>query len=142
MYGSFVRTVRESRRLTQGQLAEISGIRQANISAIENDRRTPSADTLNRLLVACGYELAAVAGPRVIACPLPTAGWFPDEDLPARLPDDPKDDPVALAPPMTDATRASLVAAVLDAVDAVMARREHAGRIEADAGERPDGESR
>lgn len=120
MYGSFVRVVRDSRRLTQGQLAEISGVRQANISAIENDRRTPSADTLNRLLVACGYELAAVAGPRVIGCPLPKAGWFPDDDSPGGLPGDPGDDPVALP---EGASRAGLVTAVLEAVDAVMSHR-------------------
>jgi len=122
VYGSFVRTVRESRRLTQGQLAEISGIRQANISAIENGRRTPSADTLNRLLVACGYELAAVAGSRVIGCPLPKAGWFPDEERPEGLPDDPRDDAVSVDP-SEGAGRAGLVMAVLDAVDAVMSHR-------------------
>jgi hypothetical protein len=68
-----------------------------------------------------------VAGPRVVACPLPRAGWFPDEALPPRLPDDPNDGPGAPDPPMTDAARAGLVAAVLDAVDAVVARRIQAG---------------
>lgn len=124
MYGNFVRAVRESRRLSQRQLAEISGIRQANISAIENGRRVPSADTLNRLVVASGYELAAVAGERVLACALPSAGWFPDDDLSRRLPDDPPDEAPALDPRSeTPESRARAVAAVLDSVDAVIARR-------------------
>ncbi len=123
MYGTFVRTVRESRQLSQRQLAEISGIRQANISAIEHGRRMPSADTLNRLLVACGYELAAAAGPRVIGCPLPSVGWFPDEDVPPPLPDDPHDHPAIVHTSTTDAERAKVLAAILDTVDAVMPHR-------------------
>jgi transcriptional regulator with XRE-family HTH domain/tetratricopeptide (TPR) repeat protein len=113
--GSFVRRVRESRDLSQHDLAEISGISQPNISAIENGRRSPSADTLNRLLVACGYELAAVAGERIIHCPLPHAGWFPDDDLPSRLDGDPPDEEPSITPatPMADRVRA--VNAVLEA---------------------------
>ncbi|MBA2437495.1 MAG: helix-turn-helix transcriptional regulator [Acidimicrobiia bacterium] len=115
MDGSFVRRVRESRDLSQHDLAEISGISQPNISAIENGRRSPSADTLNRLLVACGYELAAVAGECIIHCPLPHAGWFPDDDLPSRLDDDPPDEEPSITPatPMADRVRA--VNAVLEA---------------------------
>jgi len=122
MYGTFVRTVRESRRLTQRKLAEISGIRQANISAIENERRVPSADTLNRLLVACGYELVAAAGQRVLACPLPSAGWFPDEGLPPRLPEDPPDEQPTLGVGSGGSARGRVVAAMLDSVDAVTSR--------------------
>ena len=123
MYGSLVREVRKSRGLSQRELAEVSGIRQANISAIENNRREPSAETLNRLLVACGYQLAAVAGERVIACALPMAGWFPDEDLPVRLPDDPPDQPADLDDGPVAVARAQLVADLLDAVDAVTSSR-------------------
>lgn len=123
MYGTFVRTARESRQLSQRQLAEISGIRQANISAIEHGRRMPSADTMNRLLVACGYELVAAAGPRVIGCPLPSVGWFPDEDVPPPLPDDPADHPALIDRSTTDAARAVVLVAVLDAVDAVVSHR-------------------
>ena len=61
MYGTFVRAAREARNLTQHDLAATSGVAQSNISAIENGRRIPSADTLNRLLVACGFELAATS---------------------------------------------------------------------------------
>ncbi|CAN5130078.1 hypothetical protein BH24ACT1_BH24ACT1_04530 [soil metagenome] len=115
MYGSFVRRVRESRGLSQRDLAEISGINQPNISAIENGRRSPSADTLNRLLVACGYELAAVAGERIIHCPLPHTGWFPDDDLPPRLRDDPPDEEPSITPSTLMADRVRTITAVLEA---------------------------
>ncbi|MGH9179532.1 MAG: helix-turn-helix domain-containing protein [Acidimicrobiales bacterium] len=68
---------REERGLTQRALTEVSGVRQSNISAIEAGRRVPTADTLNRLVVACGFELAATAGDRVIYCPFPVPGGFP-----------------------------------------------------------------
>lgn len=58
MYGPLVRQARTSRGLTQRQLAEASGVARTSISAIENDRRAPSAETLHRLLATCGYELA------------------------------------------------------------------------------------
>ena len=112
MYGTFVRAVREARGLTQHDLARVSGIAQANISAIENGRRTPSADTLNRLVVACGFELAATAGDRSIFCPLPDDLWS------RRLPDDPPDERPSIAPDASAEDRAEVVTAVLDAVDA------------------------
>ena len=114
-----MRAVRESRHLTQKQLAEISGVRASNISAIENERRLPSADTLNRLIVSCGYELVAKAGGRMVACPLPKAGWFPDDDQPERDPADPPDEPPTLAPDAPMVERLRHINAVLDAVDAV-----------------------
>jgi len=89
--------VRRSRHLTQAQLAEVSGISQPNLSAYENGRRQPTLDVLNRILVACGYQLVADGGSREVRCPLPKAGWFPDEDLPPRLPDDPPDEPPVVA---------------------------------------------
>jgi transcriptional regulator with XRE-family HTH domain len=67
MYGSLVRKARLSRGLTQRQVAAISGVEQSNISAIEHDRRMPTVETLHRLLTACGYELTATAGRRVLA---------------------------------------------------------------------------
>ncbi|MDQ6927089.1 MAG: helix-turn-helix domain-containing protein [Actinomycetota bacterium] len=120
MYGTFVRAVREARSLTQKQLAETSGVRQENISAIESGRRVPSADTLNRLLVACGFELTATAGARAIYCPLPHQGWFPDEDLPARSSSDPPDEQPVLAPAASMQERVRVITAVLEAVDATM----------------------
>lgn len=112
MYGDFIRRVRVSRGLSQEALAEIVGIGQPNLSAYERGRREPTLDTLNRLLVACGYELAATDGTRAIYCPLPVAGWFPDEDAPPRSSDDPTDEPPAVtaATPMTDRVRAIVAA--------------------------------
>lgn len=118
MYGAFIRKVREARSLTQRELAEVSGIAQSNISAIESGRRSPSADTLNRLVVACGFELSATAGNRTIYCPLPRAGWFPDEDLPPRLADDPNDEPPSLGPGASMDERVRAITAVLEAVNA------------------------
>ena len=71
MYGAFIKRARTSRGLTQVQLARITGIEQPNLSAYENDRQMPSADTLNRILVGCGYLLEATAGDRRLICPLP-----------------------------------------------------------------------
>lgn len=122
MYGKFVRAVRESRRLSQRDLADLSAVGQSNISAIENDRRVPSVDTLNRLLVACGYELTATAGGRTIACPLPSAGWFPDDDLLPPVLGDPPDEPPAVGPLTPMSERVRVVTAVLEAVDATPPR--------------------
>ncbi len=126
MYGEFVRALRRVRGLSQRQLADVSGVRQANISAIENGRRVPSADTLNRLVVACGFELAAVAGTRTVYCDLPRAGWFPDEDVPPRGTGDPPDEPPALGPDATMEERVRVITAVLEAADAAPAQ--HADR--------------
>jgi transcriptional regulator with XRE-family HTH domain len=118
VYGAFIRQVRESRAISQETLAEVVGISQPNLSAYERDRRTPTADTLNRILVACGYELAATDGQHVIFCPLPAAGWFPDEDLPPPDPGDPHDEqPIVTADTsMPDRVRAIL--AVLELAEA------------------------
>ncbi len=90
MYGSFLRQVRASRRLTQAELAEITGIPQPNLSLYERDQRLPSVDIVNKILVGCGYLLEAVAGGERIICSLPRAGWYPDD---AWWPDD-EDEPV------------------------------------------------
>ncbi|MGI8710532.1 MAG: helix-turn-helix domain-containing protein, partial [Acidimicrobiales bacterium] len=42
VYGAFLRQVRRSRGMTQAQLAEVCGISQPNLSAYENDRRSPT----------------------------------------------------------------------------------------------------
>ena len=119
MYGSFLQEIRRSRRLSQGELAEIVGISQPNLSAYENDRRVPSADTLNRLLVACGYQLVAKAGDRAIPCPLPRVGWFPDEDDPPRLADDPADERSTVDVHTPLAERAAMLTAVLELADSL-----------------------
>ena len=119
MYGTFVRAAREARGLTQHDLAVTSGVGQSNISAIENGRRVPSADTLNRLIVACGFELTATAADLTIYCPLPHGGAFADEDRwPGRVPGDPPDERPTLAAGASAEERARVLTAVLDAVDA------------------------
>jgi transcriptional regulator with XRE-family HTH domain len=117
MYGDFVRRMREERGLSQRELAMISGISQPNISAIERNRRVPTADSLNRLVVACGFELAAVAGERVVHVPLPRAGWFPDEDLPPRDAADPPDEATTTGPGTSLEDRLRVIDAVLSLAD-------------------------
>ena len=117
MYGDFIRSLRIARGMSQNDLAEVSGIPQPNISAIERDRRLPSIDSLNRLLVACGFELAAVAGEKVIHCPLPEVGWFPDEGLPGPESGDPVDEAPVLGPDTPIEERVRVITAVLDAAD-------------------------
>ena len=119
MYGDLVRRARTQRGLTQHELAATSGIEQSNISAIENERRMPSAETLHRLLFACGFELAAVAGPRVIACPPPgpdpLGGDRGDSEPPGEAPGATSKTPLA--------TRVRMINAALDAAEAVMRAR-------------------
>lgn len=118
MYGTFLRAAREARGLTQQDLAVTSGVVQSNISAIENGRRIPSADTLNRLLVACGFQLAASAGDLTIYCPLPQ-----DEDpWPGSVAGDPPDERPSVAAGASAEERARVLTAVLDAVDATRRR--------------------
>jgi transcriptional regulator with XRE-family HTH domain len=117
VYGTFVRAAREARGLTQHELAATSGVGQSNISAIENGRRIPSADTLNRLLVACGFELAATAGHLTIYCPLPN-----EDPWPGAVAGDPPDEHPTLAAGASAEERARVLTAVLDAVDATRRR--------------------
>ena len=55
-----VRQSRHSAGLSQRELAAISGVPQASIARIERGAVMPRADTLERLLRACGLTLAAV----------------------------------------------------------------------------------
>lgn len=126
MYGAFLRQVRESRRMTQAQLAEVTGISQPNISAYERDRRTPGLDVFNRLLVACGYQLAADGGRTVLHAPFPRGvGGYPFDDLPPRLPDDPPDEPPTVP---VDASLDERAAAVVEAVELAEGIMEWSGR--------------
>lgn len=58
--GEMLRSARRGAGLTQVELARRSGVAQSVISAYENDRRDPTCATLDRLLRACGRQLAAV----------------------------------------------------------------------------------
>ena len=119
MYGPFLRELRVSRAMTQEQLAKVVGISQPNLSAYEQGRRVPTLDVLNRIVVACGYQLVADGGSHAVRCPLPSAGWFPDEDVPPRLPDDPPDEAplVTFDTPMRE--RVEVIAQVLEIADLV-----------------------
>lgn len=120
MYGAFLRQVRESRGLSQAQLADVAGISQPNLSAYENDRRAPSLDTFNRILVSCGYELAADGGSTVLHAPFPEgAGGYPFDDLPPRLPDDPPDEPPTVPLDAGPDERARILTAVLEVAAAI-----------------------
>lgn len=119
MYAEFLKQLRTSRGLSQAVLAEISGISQPNISAFENGRRVPTLDVLNRIVVACGYQLVAEAGPNQVRCPLPKAGWFPHEDLPPSSADDPEGSDPPVPPAATAAQRGEILAELLDLTDAV-----------------------
>jgi transcriptional regulator with XRE-family HTH domain len=115
MYGAVVRHARTARGLTQRDLAGISGIQQSNISAVENERRMPTVETLHRLLAACGYELVATAGPRVLA--FPPVGVDPDElpETPAEAPSITADTPMAV--------RVRAINAVLDLAETIVRSR-------------------
>lgn len=48
---------REKKHLTQAELAQATGINQANISRLENGTANPSLRTLKRLAAGMGMEL-------------------------------------------------------------------------------------
>jgi len=114
MYGAFLRSVRESRGMTQLEVGAITGIAQANISAYENDRQTPSIDIVNRIVTGCGYALKAVAGPTSIDLPLARGGWTPLEWLPERLPSDPEETGVRTDSTMPMSERVAAIREILD----------------------------
>lgn len=109
MFGDVVRQAREHRGLTQSQLAVISGVEQPNISAIENGRRSPESETFHRLLLACGFELIAAAGPCVL--PVLSRGDVEHVDEVPRPPDLPIE------------TRVRVLNAALDAAEAIVRSR-------------------
>lgn len=51
---------RETRGLSQRELAEISGVKQPAIARIESMKSTPQLDTLLKVLVPLGYTLKIV----------------------------------------------------------------------------------
>ncbi len=48
---------RRAQQLTQGQLAQRSGVAQTEISRIERGRKTPTLDTYTRLAAALGLDV-------------------------------------------------------------------------------------
>jgi DNA-binding XRE family transcriptional regulator len=51
---------RESKGLTQAQLAAAAGIKQSAVARMENLKVTPQIDTLFKVLTPMGYKLAIV----------------------------------------------------------------------------------
>jgi transcriptional regulator with XRE-family HTH domain len=52
-----VNQARRAAGLTQRELAQRAGVPQAAVARIERGQQVPRADTLARLLDACGFEL-------------------------------------------------------------------------------------
>jgi transcriptional regulator with XRE-family HTH domain len=52
-----IRIARRKAGLTQAVLAARAGTSQAAVSVYESGRRSPSVDTLSRLLAAAGFEM-------------------------------------------------------------------------------------
>ena len=63
--GKKLKTLRKRAGLTQEQLAQVTGIDQANISRLENGTANPSLRTLKRLAEGMGMELKLEFVPRV-----------------------------------------------------------------------------
>jgi len=61
--GQVIRETRQRHGLTQAQLALRAGTTQTAISRLERDRRSPTLDTLNRLLLVMGERLELVTQP-------------------------------------------------------------------------------
>lgn len=73
----------EARRvsgLNQGELAERAGTSRPTLSAYEHGRKTPSVDTMSRLLAAAGarLELAPVISWAQVSLPHGRVGWVPN----------------------------------------------------------------
>lgn len=51
---------RENKGMTQAELAEKSGLKQAAIARLESMKIVPKIDTVNKLLRPLGYKLAIV----------------------------------------------------------------------------------
>jgi transcriptional regulator with XRE-family HTH domain len=112
--GAFLKDLRSWSGHTQSQLARLADVPQPNISAYESGQRMPSAETLNRLIVGCGFRLAAAAeDDRVIVC-----DW-PVEVRSARLAGDPPDETPTLDPDAPPAVRGRVLYDLLELVDAL-----------------------
>ncbi len=56
-FGRNLRAIRAFRGLEQRELAKLSGVDQASISMLENDRRRPRRSTVEKLAAALGVEV-------------------------------------------------------------------------------------
>ncbi len=67
--------------LTQAALAQLSGTSQATVSAYERGSKTPSAETLARVLAAAGVRLTTVPATRPVRTPSAAAAQRAARDL-------------------------------------------------------------
>ena len=67
--GALLRDARRRAGLTQAELAELSGTSQATLSAYERGGKTPSANTLARVLAAAGMRLTLAQATRPVRTP-------------------------------------------------------------------------
>ena len=67
--GALLRAARRRAGLTQAELAELSSTSQATLSAYERGGKTPSADTLARVLAATGMRLTTAPATRPVRTP-------------------------------------------------------------------------
>ena len=63
-FGSFLAQLRREKGMTQKELAERTGIDQADISKLENGTRNPSLKLLKRLADGMGMDLKLVFTPK------------------------------------------------------------------------------
>lgn len=80
--------VRQRSGLSQEELARQAGTSRPTLSAYENGRKAPTADTLERLVRAAGFQLvgAPVVSWREVRLPRGRSCWVPDSlwRLPVR----------------------------------------------------------
>lgn len=77
--GHFLVQARRRHGLSQREIAELTGMTQANISRIERDKVSPSLSTLNRILEAMGETLTIGSTP--LDAPPPGGGNATVRDL-------------------------------------------------------------
>lgn len=112
MLGTFLKELRSWSGYSQSQLAARADVPQPNISAYESGQRIPSGETLHRLIVGCGFNLAAIGpGNRVIVC-----DWA-SEPGSTPLPDDPPDEAPTLDPGAPPEVRGRVLYDLLELVD-------------------------
>ena len=76
-FGHVIYSARKARNLRQSDLAELSGIAQADISRIERGQIAPTTQTLLKLTTALGVEIQFV---------LTEAGTAPADSISLRVP--------------------------------------------------------
>ena len=60
--GEQIAHVRKTKNIKSGELAEVIGVKQPYISAIENGRKTPSVDLLQKIASALGTTSSELLG--------------------------------------------------------------------------------